>query len=412
MNYFTAIDWLYGTQLFGIKLGLDNIRRLLGELDLSPDLPGVKVIHVAGTNGKGSVCAFAHRILSDAGVRTGLFTSPHLVSFRERIRVDDELADEAEIAALLSRIRSRVEGWENHPTFFEITLALALRHFLDRECEAVVIETGMGGRLDATNALRADVSVITPISLDHAEWLGDTLAEIAAEKAGILKENAPAVIADLAPEARDVVGRRALELRIPCIETHPLPEDWSCGLPGAHQRENAALAVEAACRVAGERLTREGIRDSVAATRWEGRFQAVGDRFVLDGAHNPAAAASLAGTWRATYGDERPVLIFGAARGKDLGAILSELAPLASEVIFVPIASERRVVPEEMQAVLAELGMPDGTSRPPSRAFSNLDEAWRALGEVEEKVLVAGSLYLVGEVLARLREDCFEVSAQ
>jgi dihydrofolate synthase/folylpolyglutamate synthase len=185
LNYQDSIDWLYSTQTFGIKLGLENASRLLDELGIPAGLAGRKIIHVAGTNGKGSVCAFSERILRDGGLRTGLFTSPHLVTYRERIRVNGELIPSGTVADLLTRIRGMVFEWEHHPTFFEISLGVAMRWFCDRDCEVIVLETGMGGRLDATNALPADVSVITSIPLDHEQWLGDTIRKVATEKAEI-----------------------------------------------------------------------------------------------------------------------------------------------------------------------------------------------------------------------------------
>lgn len=410
MNYQESIDWLYGTQLFGIKLGLENTEKLLNAF-VTPvaKTRGIgRVVHVAGTNGKGSVCAFCDRILRDGGLRVGLFTSPHLVSFRERIQVDGAWIPESEVAEGLAIIRSEVESWETHPTFFEITLTLAMRHFVQSGCEAIILETGMGGRLDATNAIRSDVSVITPIGLDHQQWLGDTIREIAAEKAGILKPDAPVIIADLHPDARDVVGRKALALGIPCVEAHPLPEDWTPGLPGPHQRENAALAVEAACRIEGDRLTRDGIRDSVAATRWPGRFEIVRERFVLDGAHNPEAAGSLRRTWTTTFPEDRAHLVFGAADSKDASAILRELREIVAAVSFVPIRSERRLSRDRLIAAWESAGGEPGQVRPPAE----LPDLLQSGPEGSERMLVAGSLFLVGEARAHLLDEEFETSLQ
>src|SRR5205085_72401 len=180
-----ALAWLYSLQRFGIKLGLENIRRLITEMHV--DLGGARVIHVAGTNGKGSVCAMIDSLCRAQGYRTGLFISPHLVTFRERIRVNGEMISEDAVADGLTIIRDLIADWDPHPTFFEITTALALKHFSEARIDVVVLETGLGGRLDATNAVQSDVSVITPIGLDHEEWLGNTLAQIAGEKAGIIK---------------------------------------------------------------------------------------------------------------------------------------------------------------------------------------------------------------------------------
>lgn len=408
MNYAESIDWLYGTQTFGIKLGLDNMRRLLAALAIDPDRPGAAVLHVAGTNGKGSVCAVTERILRDAGIKTGLFTSPHLVTYRERIRVNGTMIPEETVTSGLNRLREMVGDWENHPTFFELTLALAMRHFLDEGCEVVILETGMGGRLDATNALQSDLCVLTSIGLDHQQWLGETIREIAAEKAGILKEGVPVIIGDLQPEARDVVGRRALVLGIPCVEAHPLPDDWETGLKGPHQRDNAALAVEAACRLEGERLTQEGIRRSVATAHWPGRFQRIDDSLYLDGAHNPAAAEVLCRTWQEECGDEKAHLVFGAVASKDVAGVFRALLPVLASVSFIPVKSERRLTVEEMKAFLVEAG--GGTL--PQADLESLPDAVASARARGGKTLVAGSLFLVGEALGHFLGERFEVSLQ
>lgn len=408
LNYQESIDWLYSTQTFGIKLGLENTRGLLEALDVTSALAGRKIIHVAGTNGKGSVCAFSERILRDAGLRTGLFTSPHLVTYRERIRVKGALINEDAVAETLTRIRRLVLDWEFQPTFFEISLGLAMRYFCDQDCDAVILETGMGGRLDATNALKADVSVITSISLDHQQWLGETIREIATEKAGILKSTVPVIVADLHPEARDVVGRRALALGIPCIEVHPLPEEWELGLKGPHQRENAALAVEAVCRVEGDRLTQDGIRRSLEETVWPGRFQRISDNLILDGAHNPDAAAVLRRTWETTFPGEKARLIFGAVESKDVRGIFSSLLPVIESVTFIPVKSERRLSVDEMRKALVEAG---GGALPVTESAS-LPEAVALARRSGGKTLVAGSLFLVGEALGHLLGETFEVSIQ
>ncbi len=409
MNYEEAIDWLYGTQMFGIKLGLDNSRRLHRALDLPGRMEGRRILHVAGTNGKGSVCAFADQILRDGGLHVGLFTSPHLVSFPERVRVDGKLTPRESIARHLDRIRPLVADWEAHPTFFEIALAAALLEFCDQECEVVILETGMGGRLDATNSVRTDLSVITSIALDHQQWLGEDIRTIASEKAGILREGVPVIVGDLHPDAREVVGRRALELGIPMIEAHPLPPDWKIGIPGSHQRINAALAVEAACRIEEQRLTLQGIRDAVEKTHWPGRFHRVGDTLVLDGAHNGAAGAALVETWREVYGpDARPTIIFGAARSKDVVAILGHLLEIADRFLFVPIRSERRYLGTELQTALDDAGGRD-------RERQCLDSVAEALEHVAGSpgmTLITGSLFLVGEALSLLDEQPFEVSLQ
>ena len=210
INYREALAWLYSLQRFGIKLGLENSRRLLDECCSGvcakrPALAAAsaatpKVIHVAGTNGKGSVCAMIDSICRAQGYRTGLFTSPHLVTFRERIRLNGEMISEEAVSNGLTTIRKLVANWDPHPTFFEVTTALALKCFSEAKIDVAILETGIGGRLDATNAIQSDVSVITQIDFDHEEWLGNTLAEIANEKAGIIKPGIPVVCAPQRPD--------------------------------------------------------------------------------------------------------------------------------------------------------------------------------------------------------------------
>jgi dihydrofolate synthase/folylpolyglutamate synthase len=242
LNYREALAWLYRTQRFGIKLGLENIQRLLAELDLPAR--DQQFIHVAGTNGKGSVCAMIDAICRAADYRTGLFTSPHLITFRERIRVNGEMISEDCVAEGLSFLCNFVAGWKTHPTFFEITTALALRYFRQQRAEIVVLETGMGGRLDATNAVQPIVSVIAPIALDHQRWLGDTLAEIAGEKAGIIKRGVPVVSARQLADAEKILRSRATELGS-SIHFVDQVYDGELSLKGAHQKQNAALAIAA-----------------------------------------------------------------------------------------------------------------------------------------------------------------------
>ena len=218
LTYKEALAWLYGLQRFGIKLGLENIERLLDELSRRNDLQTAcpwKVIHVAGTNGKGSVCAMIDSICRAQGYRTGLFTSPHLVTFRERIRVNGEMISENAVINGLTTIRNLVARWEPHPTFFEVVTALALKHFANTGVEIVILETGLGGRLDATNAIQSDVSVITQIDFDHEKWLGKTIAEIAFEKAGIIKPGIPVISAAQRAEAEEVIRGRAAKCAAP-----------------------------------------------------------------------------------------------------------------------------------------------------------------------------------------------------
>jgi dihydrofolate synthase/folylpolyglutamate synthase len=403
-SYGEATGWLYGTQLFGIKLGLDNVHRLLSALSLPAE--GQQFIHVAGTNGKGSVCALTDALLQESGLRTGLFTSPHLVSFCERMRVNDLCIPEGEVAARLSRLRQTVADWEAHPTFFELALALALDWFRDDDAEIVVLETGLGGRLDATNAITPAASVITPIALDHQKWLGDSLEAIAKEKAGILKPGVPAVSAVQLPEVEAVLTQAAEEVGAPLriLGKDDLAEVASVrlGLEGPHQVANAALAL-AGVRAAGIAVDDQDWVSALEGVRWRARFErALADRLIVDAAHNEHAAAALAETWKAAFGDEKACLIFGAVEDKPHAEMLKALAPIAGEIIYVGVNSARAVPPDK----LAEFH-PDPAI--PFRLALNLKSLPPA-GDARR--LIAGSLFLAGEAISRLDEAIFEASAQ
>lgn len=380
-----ALEWLHQAHFSGIKLGLENTRRLLETLG-NPHI-GRAFIHVAGTNGKGSVCAMIDRILREAGCRTGLYTSPHLVDFRERIRVDGVMISPSALACGLSRIRD-LSGQENlAPTFFEITTALALAHFAAMACEVSILETGMGGRLDSTNTVVPLVSVITPIDMDHQAWLGDTLAAIAGEKAGIIKPGVPVVSAPQQPEAREVLETTANRLG---SVLHFVESPWSGPLPlaGAHQHWNAALAV-AAVKAAGLSISGESIRQGLAATAWPARFQRLPGETTIDGAHNLHSVRALVDAWRAEYGSGKATIVFGALADKNPAALLGELEAIAERFLFVPVQSERGADPATFR----------GMVRVPSTVFQSLDEALR---DPARPRIVCGSLFLAGEALQAL----------
>lgn len=398
--YVRELDWLYGTQLFGIKLGLENMWRLIELIGL----PGKaqRIIHVAGTNGKGSTCAMLDALSRAGHHSTGLFTSPHLVHFNERVRVDGVPIPEAEAARRLRVIREKVTGWDPHPTFFEITTALGLWWFRDAGAQVLVLETGMGGRLDATNALTPRVCVITPIGLDHTQWLGSTIAQIAEEKAGIIKPGVPVVTAPQEPAALEVIERVAAEKGAP-LTVVDFPWPGPVSLAGRHQRWNAAVAL-AAMGAAGLAAPPEAL----ARVDWPGRFQQLGwdGRVVLDGAHNPHGIRALTATWKDVFGDEKAVVVFGAVASKDHAQMLAALAPIADRFVLTTVDSPRAVPAADLAA-----HAPAG-----SLVTDTLSEALQQIprGPGHPPVLVCGSLYLVGQALAELRGDPrgFERSAQ
>ena len=393
MDYPQAITWLYDCQQRGIKLGLENTRKLLGALgvDASP-AQRIRYIHVAGTNGKGSVCAMLDAICRKQGFRTGLFTSPHLITFRERIQIDGEMIDENGAATGLSKIHGIVSDWETHPTFFEITTALALEYFQCKHVDVAVLETGMGGRLDATNAIWPAVSVITPIDLDHQAWLGSTLAAIAAEKAGIIKPGVPVVSSPQREEVAAVLRSVAPDI---CFVTKPL-KAFPIALAGSHQEWNAALAVEA-LRAAQFAVDERGIRLGLQTVSWPGRFQVVAERFVLDGAHNEAAARQLAQIWKEKYDREKATVILGILSDKDLRAICRELMPVGASFIATRVRSPRSFSAEE---VAADIKKVDPTMT--YEIAGPLAAAISAARSRPGRILITGSLFLVGEALSIL----------
>lgn len=402
-SYKEALAWLYSLQRFGIKLGLENIERLIDKLRV--DLSGARVIHVAGTNGKGSVCAMIDAICRE-NFRTALFTSPHLVTFRERICINGEMISEEAVASGLSEIRQLVADWDPHPTFFEVTTALALKYFSEAKIDLVILETGLGGRLDATNAVQANVSVITPIDLDHQKWLGDSLEQIAGEKAGIIKRNVPLVIAPQLPTVEEVIRARAAELKAPVTFVNARYSENPIALPGAHQKQNAAVAI-AALRAAEIKISDSAIIRGLLMVEWPARFQRWDQCVFIDGAHNPVAARVLADTWRESFGGQITTLMLAVLSDKDLRGICEALAPITDHVFLPRIQSERAANPQELAKILLNLGRRcqiGGT-------FATALEKARARGT---PILITGSLHFAGEALAHLqgKPAAFEECAQ
>jgi dihydrofolate synthase/folylpolyglutamate synthase len=421
-------DWLAQTRRVGQRLGLETISLLFERLG-NPQA-GMPFIHVAGTNGKGSVCAMVESVLRAGGYHTGFFSSPHLVSVRERFRVDGRPIASMVMASLLREMIPVVEAMEKStgygPSYFEITTGLAALCFAREHCDVVLWETGLGGRLDATNAVTPLISVITNIAMDHSEYLGSTLTEIAAEKAGIIKPGIPVVSGETGPEASAVLRSRALANSAPFsgVETlgrvHAIGGDWSgqrlrvegtvwgdfdfdCPLVGLHQRENfrVALGVLAQLKAMGWMIERSHLLQGLAAVTWPGRLHLFRREplLVLDGAHNPAACRILAGTL-----DELPVsggwtMIFGAMRDKATEAMLGDLVPYASRFLLVPVLgmSERSQVPSVLHAQLDGLGFSGEVLE-----FGGVEEALEFAETRTWPILVVGSLYLVGEALAAL----------
>lgn len=363
------------------------------------------VVLIAGTKGKGSTAAFLASILHTAGVRAGLFTSPHLQDFRERVRIDGAMLSPAAFDEAIAALRPLVSRLRHdhaaagEPTTFELTLALALRAFAERECAVAVVEVGLGGRLDATNALDPAVSVLAPVSRDHTGVLGRSLATIATEKAGIARADRPFLVAATQrPSALAAIRRESRSTGADLELVPPVGPRIELALSGDHQRQNAALAVAAARALAiPETAYLGGLRQAV----WPARFERAGTRptVILDGAHNDDSAAALARTLRAERRGRRLVLVVGINRDKDARAVLRPLAPLASTIVTTRSRSARAADPEEVARLATRVSHHPVEPRPDLAAALS---AARARAGVAGLVCVTGSLALAGEARTAL----------
>jgi len=391
VNYAETIAYLVGIRLFGQKLGLETMRELLRRLD-HPDR-ALRFIHIAGTNGKGSVAA---SMLAAAGYRTGLYTSPHLISLCERFQINGQPIAEADVVRLVGKLRPLLEMPHPRPaTFFEAVTVLALEYFREQKVDVVVWETGLGGRLDATNVVTPLVSVITNIAFDHMQYLGETLAQIAGEKAGIIKPGIP-VVTGATGGALTVIRQVCADLKAPLtVVTTGVNQT---PLLGRHQALNCAIA-EAAVRASGLPIASAQMQTGLAQTHWPGRFQIVRGTpvVVLDGAHNAAGAASLADALGEHFAGQRLALVLGVLRDKNYDAMCRILAPLAGMIACTRVNSERTNDP----GVLAELCR-QANPQAAVAVFQDIGSACRAAGAQADVVVITGSLFLVGEALQRL----------
>ncbi len=404
LSYAAALEFLYDLQLFGSNFGLENTRKLAALVGNPQEK--LRSIHVAGTNGKGSTCAMLENIYRADGLRVGLFTSPHLVSFRERIQVNRQLIPEADLVRLVEEFQPLLQQFpaDNHLTLFEVVTVMALKYFAEQKCDLVIWETGLGGRLDATNIVTPLVSVITNIALDHQQWLGDTLEKIAAEKAGIIKAGIPVVTATDEPSALAVIEKVALEKKSPITKVQI--SDFRFQIPdlsllGEHQKENAALAL-ATVKILQPQIpvAAEKIQQGLTTTNWPGRLQLIkktdGGKVLLDGAHNLAGAKMLRATLEKNFPAGQLTLIFGTLADKSWTDICRTLAPLASKIFTVPVASARTADTNELAAAFQ-------STNPAAKIVicNNLSDALIASKD-EPFVVITGSLYLVGEALEQL----------
>ena len=394
----SPLQWLLATQSRGVQPGLDRMRRLNAVLG-NPE-QRLKCLHVAGTNGKGSVCAFAESMLRKDGHHTGLYTSPHLVDFSERIRIDGRPVAMKDLEEGIGRLQEVTRNWreEELPTFFELATALAFHLFARAECDIVVLETGLGGRFDATNTAPKVACAITPIALDHTEWLGESIQEIAREKAGIFRAGIPVVVAPQVEEVVSTLGAVAAERESPCLWGGDHSADsFTLGLAGSYQKSNASLALNL-LHAGGFHPSEDRIRQGLAHVSWPGRFQRLREgKLVLDGAHNLHAARQLVQTWREEFGSRKCRLIFGALADKDPAAMLDELELIAEEILLVPVASPRSM---ELSGLYGKLQTPFLLCNGLKEALDQVFDARLPDPETRSPVLLTGSLFLVGEALA------------
>jgi len=415
MTYPDSVQFLYalGNEIKTAKFGLDRVRAVLEALGRPQDR--LRLVHVAGTNGKGSTCAMIESALRAEGRRTGLFTSPHLSQPTERIRIDGENAATDRFTDAFNRVHRAAEellaagAIDYHTTYFETVTAMALLIFAEARVDMAVMEVGMGGRLDATNVIRPELCVITPIDFDHEAYLGKSLEAIAGEKAGILKAGVPAVFARQRPEAESVLEGRAVSLGVEVTRTRDWPVSgveldargsrfwWgrppglplACPLPGEHQVENAAAAITALTKLG---VPGAAVQAGIARTVWPGRLERVRCRpeIVLDGAHNPAGARALAAYIDRFYAGRRVRLIYGAMRDKAIDEIVGILFPRAAEVIVTAPAQARALAPASLREM---------TAHPNVKVAASLPEALAMVSGAaeDEAVFLTGSLYLVGQ---------------
>lgn len=425
-RYDRAIERIFGLQFFGIKLGLVNIRRLLG--DLGNPQENFQVVLVAGTNGKGSTASTLASICTEAGMTCGLFTSPHLIRFNERFTVnrqqitDEQVLDLSDaIWRFVDRRQQREDPEGPSPiTFFEFATAMACEHFRRQKCDLAVFECGLGGRLDATNALEPILDIFTPISFDHTQFLGETLASIAGEKAGILRAGVPAVMSNQPEEALLTLEDRLAHIGAPGFlagrdfgiqhdgdqavfwDAYGKLKPVETTLPGAYQLENTSLAL-AAARILQHRgmpISDQAILSGPHKVFWPGRLEKVADDpiVILDGAHNEAAAKLLARTLAATPVTGKTVAVLSIMGDKDIAPIVRGFAP-AFDAVITTKTSMPRTCPPEVLTDLVRQYVPQVFAEP------SLDESLIRAKEIagpDGRVVICGSLFLVGEVRAKI----------
>jgi len=425
-NYDDTVHYLYSLQKHGIKLGLSNTTRLM--LILGLPHKSFHSVHIAGTNGKGSTATAIASILSKNGFRVGLFTSPHLISFTERISINGTRITESEVIEAAAAVLAAIKDTDLNPTFFEFVTAMAFYYFKQNSTDWAVVETGMGGRLDATNVIEPEVSLITNISFDHREFLGSTISDITFEKAGIIKLRTPVITASQSPdvisklaeiaESREskihLYGREFSGTLIAMDDRHILfdysgydrYQNLSMPVSGKYQLYNACMAVRAAelLRKKGFPLSDNSIRSGLNDVNIEGRLERILDTppLIIDSAHNPAAASSLAETVKELFPGKKIILIAGIMDDKDISGILTPLVRIAHSLILTRAKYQRAAPPEKMRGILSSILMSESVEKPETvLSTDSVSEALKiATAQCSDNniILVAGSFYTTGEV--------------
>lgn len=415
LTYEEVLDQIEHQRRFGNRPGAEVSALMLEKLGRPQQ--NMSVIHIAGTNGKGSVSAFLCSILKEAGIRTGMFTSPHLVDFRERICVDGQMISREEVTKLGNMLLE--EDFGTVPTMFDYCLAMALLYYRDRQCQAAVIETGLGGRLDSTNAIGVpEVTVVTKIGYDHMAVLGDTLDKIAAEKAGIIKKGTKLVLESQKKDAMDVLLETAEKEAVTEIKIADMHDVTECryengrqyfsyqkyknlemAMLGVHQYENAAAAILAAeiflkDRGISDEKAEYYIREGIKKTRWEGRMEILSREpfFMVDGSHNGNGVAALAESLRTLFPGEKFHFVMGVMADKNYEEMIEELLPLALDFKTVTVESERALAAQELSEKIRAKGICD------AGLLHSFDELMPGRLDVAHKTIAFGSLYFVGEI--------------